>query len=217
MQGHTTKGPKRLLSVLLAASLSVWCVPAGALAEEAPGASDGAAVSGTPSADATIGALLPRMARERTREHPRSQHLRSLMPPSALLLLRPRPRNLPPRQPAAAGEGGAAGEGETAGDESFEGVYVISAAANSKAVLSTAGSQFYSGANVELASANGTLFQRWRIEAVGEGYYTITSVATGKCLTLPTAGALPAQTCGSARLSATMPRSGRSRARRTAR
>lgn len=35
MQGHTMKGPKRLLSVLLAASLSVWCVPAGALAEEA--------------------------------------------------------------------------------------------------------------------------------------------------------------------------------------
>ena len=49
------KGPKRLLSVLLAASLSVWCVPAGAFAEEAPGASDGAAVSGTPSADAAIG------------------------------------------------------------------------------------------------------------------------------------------------------------------
>ncbi|MDY6112766.1 MAG: hypothetical protein SPI85_08250, partial [Ellagibacter isourolithinifaciens] len=53
------------------------------------------------------------------------------------------------------GEGGAAGEGETAGEESFEGVYVVSAAVNLKAALSTAGSQFYSGANVELASANG--------------------------------------------------------------
>ena len=52
MQGPKLKGLKRLLSVLLAASLSVWCVPAGAFAEEAPGASDGAAIAGAPSADA---------------------------------------------------------------------------------------------------------------------------------------------------------------------
>lgn len=94
-------------------------------------------------------------------------------------------------QPVATGEGGAAGEGETAGEESFEGVYVVSAAANLKAALSTAGSQFYSGANVELASANGTLFQRWRIESVGEGYYTITSVATGKVLDVANGGSVP--------------------------
>lgn len=94
-------------------------------------------------------------------------------------------------QPVATGEGGAAGEGETAGEESFEGVYVVSAAANLKAVLSTAGSQFYSGANVELASANGTLFQRWRIESVGKGYYTITSVATGKVLDVANGGRTP--------------------------
>ncbi|WP_443657544.1 VanW family protein [Ellagibacter isourolithinifaciens] len=89
------------------------------------------------------------------------------------------------------GEGGAAGEGETAGEESFEGVYVGSAAANLKAVLSTAGSQFYSGASVELASANGTLFQWWRIESVGEGYYTITSVTTDKVLDVANGGSTP--------------------------
>ena len=70
-------------------------------------------------------------------------------------------------QPVATGEGGAAGEGETAGEESFEGVYVVSAA------------------------ANGTLFQRWRIESVGEGYYTITSVATGKVLDVANGGSAP--------------------------
>ena len=68
---------------------------------------------------------------------------------------------------------------------------MVSAAANLKAVLSTAGSQFYSGANVELVSANGTLFQRWRIESVGEGYYTITSVATGKVLDVANGGRTP--------------------------
>ncbi len=120
-------------------------------------------------------------------------------------------------QPAAAGEGGAAGEGETAGDESFEGVYVISAAANSKAVLSTAGSQFYSGANVgspprTARSSSGGASKRWARATTRSP-----RLRPARCLTLPTAGALPAQTCGSARLSATMPRSGRSRARRTAR
>ena len=91
------KGPKRLLSVLLAASLSVWCVPAGALAEEAPGASDGAAVSGTPSADATIGSSSAADGAGTDAETSQVKHLRSLMPLLALLLLRPRPRNLPPQ------------------------------------------------------------------------------------------------------------------------
>ena len=180
------KGPKRLLSVLLAASLSVWCVPAGALAEEAPGASDGAAVSGTPSADAAIGSSFA--ADGAGTDAGTSQVATPAQPDAAVGASSAAPEAA---QPAAAGEGGAAGEGETAGDESFEGVYVISAAANSKAVLSTAGSQFYSGANVELASANGTLFQRWRIEAVGEGYYTITSVATGKVLDVANGGRTP--------------------------
>lgn len=185
------KGPKRLLSVLLAASLSVWCVPAGALAEEAPGASDGAAVSGTPSADATIGSSFA--ADGAGTDAGTSQVATPAQPDAAVGASSAAPEAAQPAaaQPAAAGEGGAAGEGETAGDESFEGVYVISAAANSKAVLSTAGSQFYSGANVELASANGTLFQRWRIEAVGEGYYTITSVATGKVLDVANGGRTP--------------------------
>ena len=185
------KGPKRLLSVLLAASLSVWCVPAGALAEEAPGASDGAAVSGTPSADATIGSSSA--ADGAGTDAGTSQVATPAQPDAAVGASSAAPEAAQPAaaQPAAAGEGGAAGEGETAGDESFEGVYVISAAANSKAVLSTAGSQFYSGANVELASANGTLFQRWRIEAVGEGYYTITSVATGKVLDVANGGRTP--------------------------
>ena len=180
------KGPKRLLSVLLAASLSVWCVPAGAFAEEAPGASDGAAVAGTPSADATIGSSSA--ADGAGTDAGTSQVTTPAQPDAAVGASSAAPEAA---QPAAAGEGGAAGEGETAGGESFEGVYVISAAANSKAVLSTAGSQFYSGANVELASANGTLFQRWRIEAVGEGYYTITSVATGKVLDVANGGRTP--------------------------
>ena len=212
MQGHTMKGPKRLLSVLLAASLSVWCVPAGALAEEAPGASDGAVVSGTPSADATIGSSSAEGSAGV--DAGTSQVATPAQPDAAVGASSAAPAAA---QPAAAGEGSAASEGESAGEESFEGVYVISAAANSKAVLSTAGSQFYSGANVELASANGTLFQRWRIEAVGEGYYTITSVATGKVLDVANGGRTPGTTCGSARPLATMPRSGRSRARRTAR
>ena len=180
------KGPKRLLSVLLAASLSVWCVPATALAEEAPGAFDGAAVAGTPSADATTGSS---SAADGTgTDAGTSQVATPAQPDAAVGASSAAPEAA---QPAAAGEGGAAGEGEAAGDESFEGVYVISAAANSKAVLSTAGSQFYSGANVELASANGMLFQRWRIEAVGEGYYTITSVATGKVLDVANGGRTP--------------------------
>lgn len=185
------KGPKRLLSVLLAASLSVWCVPAGALAEEAPGASDGAAVSGTPSADATIGSSSA--VDGAGTDAGTSQVATPAQPDAAVGASSAAPEAAQPAaaQAAAADEGGAAGEGETAGDESFEGVYVISAAANSKAVLSTAGSQFYSGANVELASANGTLFQRWRIEAVGEGYYTITSVATGKVLDVANGGRTP--------------------------
>ena len=185
------KGPKRLLSVLLAASLSVWCVPAGALAEEAPGASDGAAVAGTPSADATIGSSSA--ADGAGTDAGTSQVATPVQPDAAVgaSSAAAEAAALAAAQPAAAGEGGVAGEGETAGDESFEGVYVISAAANSKAVLSTAGSQFYSGANVELASANGTLFQRWRIEAVGEGYYTITSVATGKVLDVANGGRTP--------------------------
>lgn len=180
------KGPKRLLSVLLAALLSVWCVPVGALAEEAPGASDGAAVAGTPSADVTIGSSSAEGSAGA--DAGSSQVATPAQPDATVGASSAAPEAT---QPAAAGEGGAAGEGETAGDESFEGVYVISAAANSKAVLSTAGSQFYSGANVELASANGTLFQRWRIEAVGEGYYTITSVATGKVLDVANGGRTP--------------------------
>lgn len=40
MKGPKMKGPKRLLSVLLAASLSVWCVPAGALAAGELGLTD---------------------------------------------------------------------------------------------------------------------------------------------------------------------------------
>ena len=185
------KGPKRLLSVLLAASLSVWCVPAGAFAQETAGANADGSVAGAPSADAAVEGSSAEGSTGA--DAGSSQVATPAQPDAASGASSAAPEAAAPAaaQPAAAGEGSAASEGESAGEESFEGVYVISAAANSKAVLSTAGSQFYSGANVELASANGTLFQRWRIEAVGEGYYTITSVATGKVLDVANGGRTP--------------------------
>ena len=163
--------PRKVLSVVLGLSLSAWCVPVPAFAQENAGTAGEAPIADAASADITAGAS--RDGAEAGEDAGEGAELSELA------------------ATASRGSADAAALSAAASEELPDGVYSIAAASNENAVLSTAGLAFYSGANVELAGANGTLFQRWRIESDADGWSTITSVATGKVLDVADGGRTP--------------------------
>ncbi|MFZ2755349.1 MAG: RICIN domain-containing protein, partial [Atopobiaceae bacterium] len=63
-----------------------------------------------------------------------------------------------------------------------DGVYAIECSVGSRMVLDVAGGSKANGANVQSWSSNASNAQRWKVASAGGGWYSITSVVSGKSL-----------------------------------
>ena len=63
-----------------------------------------------------------------------------------------------------------------------DGVYVIKSAVNDKYVFDVAGASTANGTNIALYQYNGNKNQQFKIKHLGNGYYQITAVHSGKSL-----------------------------------
>lgn len=63
-----------------------------------------------------------------------------------------------------------------------DGTYTLTPACAPNARLDVAGGSTEAGANIQIYTSNGTAAQQWQVKAVGNGYYTLTSKASGMVL-----------------------------------
>lgn len=82
----------------------------------------------------------------------------------------------------AEAKAGAQVEAQTEAQATFDGVYAIASAISNSARVGIEGASTQKGAETQVYGDNWSASQRWRISDLGDGYYKILNVASGKAL-----------------------------------
>lgn len=192
MEKHMSR---KVLSVVLGLSLSVWCAPA-AWADQAASGEPGAQTQSVVSSDQALSsdsgedsASLIEGSVDESPAMPGSASAAESVVPSAA-------------EGASATDAQGKAEADAAADNLADqlahpekiipdGAYNITFSRNPSFTLDVSGASCETGANVQLWEKNGSAAQRWYFQSDEEGYYTITAYCSGLVLDAADGGCEP--------------------------